>query len=229
MMGWKVNMLDDTEYELKKFGELKPGDVIIGSGGKETTVVEVYDDHLPKEMFELEDDNGNIVKVSGNHLFYVETSLDKELHNERKRQGKKLFKNVDKKVIESFVEAAEAIYEDYDSYQVETTIRDMLNLASLSHNRDAQLAFIRIAESIGHISESNLVIDELDSEQKIIDKVFMYDLNLFSQQVLSLTGRKEFTKKYPLIVGRVVTAKKMSELLEDFDVYIPSLEENDSN
>ena len=79
---------------LKKFGDLKPGDVIVGKNGEPTTVVEVYDEHIPERMFEIEMDNGTTIKASGNHMWYVETDFDYVYHRERRSKGKKALQNI---------------------------------------------------------------------------------------------------------------------------------------
>lgn len=81
-----------TEYkkELTTFGELKPGDKIIGANGEPVEVTAVYDKHIPKSMYEIEMEDGEIVQCSGNHLWYCETSLD----NKNKEEYKELAKEV---------------------------------------------------------------------------------------------------------------------------------------
>lgn len=66
------------KYELKNFGDLKPGDKLIGSDGKHTEVTKVYDKHIPDKMYEIEMEDGEVIQVSGNHLWYCETDEDEK-------------------------------------------------------------------------------------------------------------------------------------------------------
>ena len=72
------------EYDTKvtTFGELKPGDKIIGADGEPVEVTDVYDKHYPERMYEIEMEDGEIIRASGNHLWYCETEKDLEERDE---------------------------------------------------------------------------------------------------------------------------------------------------
>ena len=203
---------------LKRFGDLVPGDVIRDGEGN-VTVVEAYDEHIPESMYEITTDGGDTVKASGNHLWYIETSLDISLHRERRKSGKKLFGALPKKSIDKLVEIAE--YDDVDD-DLETALIDMVALLECDGQQEAIDSLVRVAESIGPVSEnSQKAKDIYTNEDFLIGSVRHYDGIRFAQQILSLTGNRKFKKKWPLIVGRVVTTEQMLELIEDFEINIP--------
>lgn len=74
------NTNEEIKYktELKKFGDLVPGDQIIGANGKPVTVTAAYEKHIPKVMYEIEMEDGEVVQASGNHMWYCETELDEK-------------------------------------------------------------------------------------------------------------------------------------------------------
>lgn len=71
-------MDENKKYKtrLEQFGNLKPGDKLLGSDGQPVTVTNVYDKHYPVEMYEIEMEDGEVVQASGNHLWYCETTSD---------------------------------------------------------------------------------------------------------------------------------------------------------
>lgn len=198
---------------LKKFGDLVPGDVIRGADGREVKVVAAYDEHVPETMYELELDSGATIKASGNHLWYVETEFDYSLHRKRRADGKRFFKNISKDGMELLIEQAN--YVDY----TETALMDMVALADAVGNREATQALVRIAESMGHVAENNQALEDLESGEVIQDvMVRTYDAKIFSQQILSLTGKREYKKRWPLIVGRVVTTEDIVNFYANSDI-----------
>lgn len=198
---------------LKKFGDLVPGDVIRGADGREVKVVAAHDWHVPQTMYELELEDGSIIKASGNHLWYVETEFDYSLHRKRRVDGKRLLKNISKDGLELLLEQA-----TYDEY-TETALMDMVALADVVGNREGTQAIVRIAESIGHVAENNQALEDLASGE-ILESVLVrtYDATIFAQQILSLTGKREFKKRWPLVIGRVVTTEDIVNFYQDSDI-----------
>jgi hypothetical protein len=74
-----------------EFGDLKPGDRILGSRGEPVIVDQVYEKHIPERMYEVELDNGEVIKASGNHLWYCETDKDLERKDEYLRLAREFF------------------------------------------------------------------------------------------------------------------------------------------
>lgn len=206
-------MMENDVTTLKRFGDLKEGDVIRGSKGEPVRVTRAYDEHIPEKMYEIETENDVIVKASGNHLWYVETTIDRALHRERKKKGKKLFSKLSPEIIESLVFVAE------NEEPVETSLMDMVSLVEGENNDEVVKSLVRIAESLGHIVEENVKYENLlTGETEYMETIRAYDARLFCQQILSLTGRKEYKKKYPLIVGSVINTEKMFELYKMIDI-----------
>lgn len=201
------------EPMLKRFGDLVPGDVIRGADGREVKIVAAHDEHIPDTMYELELDTGATLKASGNHLWYIETEFDYSLHRKRRADGKRLFKNISQDGMELLIEQAN--YEDY----TETALMDMVALADAVGNREATQALVRIAESMGHVAEDNQALEDLETGE-ILESVLVrtYDAKIFSQQILSLTGKREYKKRWPLIVGRVVTTEDIVNFYSDSDI-----------
>lgn len=84
-------MEKNYETEIVKFGDLKPGDKIIGSDGKPVTVTAAYEKHLPKSMYEIEMEDGEVVQASGNHMWYCETNIDFKNKEQYKELAIKFF------------------------------------------------------------------------------------------------------------------------------------------
>jgi len=204
-----------TKY--KKLSEIKPGDRIIGKNGKPVTVTDAYDPHIPEKTYEITLDNGSIIKASGNHLWYIETEIDKELHYLRVKEAKKTLKNLPKESIQLLLNVANS--ED----EVETSLIDMVYLVGGEKDNKIQNLTVRIAESLGHIAETNLSYSDLDTYEEIeIQKGFRtYDARQFCQQMLSLTGKRQYRKKWKVIIGKVVNTEQL--LLLGENINIPTL------
>lgn len=213
-----------NETYLKRFGDLVEGDVIRAPDGSMTTVTEAYDQYIPKTMYEIEDNNGNTIKASGNHLWYIETDLDISLHAERRRAGSKLFKKLSKENFDELLKLAEFDGEE----EIETTLIDVMCLINMDRDPEALKVIVRVAESIGPVSESNVIFqDYINTDDREIKATIRgYDAKRFGQQLLSLTGVRKYKKRWPLITGRVVTTEQMIELSENFEVNIPESKQN---
>lgn len=68
--------MTDKNYETVEFGDLKPGDKLVGTDGELTEITDVYDKHLPERMYEVEMEDGEVIKASGTHLWYCESDKD---------------------------------------------------------------------------------------------------------------------------------------------------------
>jgi len=213
---------------LKRFGDLVPGDIIRGPNGEEVVVREAYDQHVPERMFEIELENGESIKASGNHLWYIETDFDHSYHRERRREGKQLLsKQLNEEMMNNLFEIA--VSED----EIETSLMDMTNLLDAWDNRPVIYLLERILESIGHVSENKAQYQDLMTGETYVNPVNdvrHYDARRFAQQILSLTGKKKFVKKYPLIVGKVITTLDLLELPDaDIPVMKPLSNSNNNN
>lgn len=192
--------------ELKKFGDLREGDYITGSDGNPVRVNKVYEEHYPETMWEIENDEGEFIRVSGNHLWYCESELDWSLHRARLRVGRKLFKNVDRETLALLEETA------HKEEEVETRLIDMISLMGAENNGEFSNAIIRVASSIGHVAEETITYEDFSGEGREDKHVRTYDARRFSQQLLALSGLRRYRKDYKLIVGSVMTTEQMMEI-----------------
>lgn len=194
------------------FNQLREGDVLQGTNGN-TTVLKVYEEHLPKTMYRLEFEGGKIIEASGNHLWYIETDLDRSLHRKRIKDAKKLFKKTSAETIEDLLDIAAK------DEVVETRLIDILDLFGASSGQgEMAKAIKRVASSIGHIAEENTIFQDMSTgETEDGISVRIYDARLFAQQILALHDRK-FRKKWPLILGSVVTTAELSRIALSVDI-----------
>lgn len=199
--------------ELKKFGELQPGDWVEGPDGLPVQVAEAYEKHTPEEMWEIELDNGVVIKASGNHLWYCETIFDLEHHNARKSAAKKILKKLTPEVIALLEETAAK------PEIVEASLADMALLLQTATYPERAALVERVAESIGPIAEQTETFEFYDGgEEDTVDHVIhFFDAALFAQQILALTGRRKY-RKVKIIVGRVLKTTAMMELMDTVDI-----------
>lgn len=196
----------------KRFDELQPGDYVIGSDGKPVPVTAVYDQHIPEVMWEIETEDGEIIQASGNHLWYCETRLDWELLGSRKREGKKLLKHLTPQALDLLEETAtkEEI--------VETRLIDMIVLVQASEKPELARAITRIAEAIGHVAENTTKYEDMAFGEEESETIRTYDARLFAQQILVLTGKRKYRKRWKLIVGSIMTTDDMIELGDSVEI-----------
>lgn len=212
---YSLNLAPDEKIEIINFGELKPGDVILGS--KDRTEVTVgFEPHIPESMYLLKTSSGVSFEASGNHLLYVVTANNRDLHRSRLAEGKKLGKSISKESLATLKEVAE------DQEMKEALIADFEDFID-PKTPELRSALIRIAESIGPVSESKLYVDDLgEAEDPLYTTTIQnYNRRLFAQQVLSLFNIEKSRKRWPLIVGTVMTVEML--LSYDIeDIYIPN-------
>lgn len=201
---------------VKNFGDLEPGEFIVGSDGEPVMVTRVYDEHEPETMWEIELEDGRSIKASGNHLWYVETLHDYSLHAQRRKVGKKFFSELPKETLDLLLNLANSPDE------VETSLIDVITLVQAVRDPLCVRAVERVAESIGHVAENSQVYEDMDTGE-VVERttVRTYDARRFAQQILSLSGDRKYKKKWPLISGKVITTL---ELLELDEVDIPVLD-----
>lgn len=215
------------------FGDVKEGDYLLDENLQPVEVTDVYPEHIPDRMFKVEDEEGNYVEVSGTHLWYVVTIGDKEFHSERVNLAKSCIlpiledNDYAKNVLISWAE------NEFKKDEIlETTVADVIALLynddkvdlSDPEKKEVIYSVSRIAESVGHISESNIEYQDLAFvDEKEFEKVNLYDARQVAQQILSICYPKHYKKKFPIRVGKVITTIDMFNLLENTSeiVYIP--------
>lgn len=208
---------DLSQYtpHLLPFGEVRPGDLLNSPTGP-TEVLRVHEEHVPRSMYRLEFDGGQVIEASGNHLWYIETSLDRSLHRRRIKDGKKLLKNMDAEVEETLLQMAE------DEEVTEAKLTQMMQLLGVKGGDKAMVQLlVRVASSIGHIVDEKITFQDMGTGDEAEGEfIRLYDGNLFAQQILSLKSRAH-RRRWPLIVGSVVTTEHLARLA--LDVEIPEI------
>lgn len=199
---------------LKRFDELQEGDLIRGVDGDSVRVTKAYDVHLPATMYEVESTDGEVLKVSGNHLWYVVTQLDLELHRSRLREAKQVLK----KWITDDVERAllELIAHEEE---LETHLVDIMTLLGSEDDSELYSVVLRIADSLGPIGEVTTVAqDMVTGEQAEGIMLRSYHMQPFAQQLLALTGKRAHRREWPVIKGRVITTEEMLDSYETMEI-----------
>lgn len=209
-----LELAPDEKIELIRFGDLQEGDVLIGSSGR-TAVTEGFEAHVPESMYILETDSGIELEVSGNHLLYVVKASDRDLHRKRLADGKKLGRSLSKDSITALEELARAT-DGKEGLIAE--FEDFLEPKS----PELRAHLVRIAESLGPVSESQLYVDDLGGTEEplFLSSIQNYDRSRFAQQLLSVLNIGRARKLWPTIVGTVLTAEMLAAY-DPEDIYIP--------
>lgn len=203
----------------KTMGELKEGDIIKSPMGP-TEVRRAYDEHIPERMFEVEDDNGSIGQFSGNHLFYIETEIDRSNHSRRIVEARKVLKMIEKSKIQEmrdYVSTHNA--DDHDM-----SLSEIIDYTGLNKSQDLLNTLQRIAASVGPVAEDNYEVRELydmaEQEGVLVNKTIQkYSQKEVFDQILSIIDKK----KRNIIVGRVVNTITMLEEMGSQNIYLPDI------
>lgn len=202
-------------------GEVQVGDRVLGPDGSYSRVARVHDIHLPESMFRLTfegKEGAKVIEASGNHLWYCETSLDRSLHRKRLKEGVKIFKDLTE---EQKSDLFEIVLSEHP--QLDVSLSDMIDLLGARELPARWQALVRIAESLGPVVEETTQVRDLyDDKVEEESTERLYDAKLFAKQVLGFTSRA-LRKKWPLIVGRVVTTEELALLA--LEVAIPEVRE----
>lgn len=202
-------------FVTKKFSELEEGDLLVGPTGDLVPVRTVYASHVPASMYQLEGPDGQTIEVSGNHLWYVETTPDQKNHAVRVKKASRIFKKLSEDSLSCLQELI-----DMEAEVVRADLGDMLDFCDCG-SEDEQLreAVVRIAVSLGPIEEENTIQEDVETGT-VLSEVSkrIYDARKFAKQIFALRdGRKN-----DVIVGRVVTTEQML-ILMPLGVHIPEL------
>lgn len=195
-------MTDSTV--LKRFGDLEEGDFIVGSDGTPVQVKAAYEEHVPEKMYRLEFEDGKTIDASGNHLWYVESSLDKSLHRKRMKTWGRLFGELSPEDEEDLLFIAEM------EGPAETALSDMIEFMRAEDDTEKWRAVVRVAESIGPVMEETSSLEDLYSGERLSNtELRLYDGPRFAQQLLALSSKKH-RSRWPVIVGRVLTTSDIA-------------------
>lgn len=211
-LGIEKNKLDTAgpfEYEVKNFGDLVEGDYIQGPDGSPVEITSVYEKHIPETMYEIEIEDGNKIKVSGNHLWYVETENNLAMHHNRVKEARKYLKN--KLSSENINQLLDVANSDED---IETALIDMVAAINSVNNNEGVRIVARIARSLGKVSDNNEMLKNYETDEILSENnIPYYDGKLFCQQILALYDKK-YARKWKIRKGEVVTTE---ELLDFYD------------
>lgn len=218
-----IELAPDEEIEIISFGELKEGDVILGSSER-ATVVRGFDAHTPESMYVIETDSGVELELSGNHLLYVVTANNRDLHKLRLSEGKKLGKTISAPSLEILEDLAQSTDGKHGM------------IAEFEHfiepkSPELWSTLTRVAESLGPVSESRLLVDDLGGRETPLyeSTIQNYDRRDFARQLLAVFNIGRARKLWPVVVGTVMPVEALLAHNPE-DIYIPDppevLEEN---
>lgn len=200
-----------SNYQVINFGDLNPGDEIVGSDGELTEITDVYDKHIPDRMYELEMEDGQVFKASGDHLWYSETEIDEKNKEEYIRLAKEFFDNHG---------SPKPIKEDkhYELYEIVSLFGDDI---------PTRLFIEKACRSLGYSSFTPIVHQEMMKsgeiktiEDKIVYKYSYNDLVKFLKEM-----RVSLKNDNNLMFGEVRTTDEIFKLARHMKINIPTLEE----
>lgn len=195
--------MSHKEYETEKvnFGDLVPGDKIIGANGNPVTVTATYEKHIPKDMYELEMEDGEVVQASGNHLWYCESSVDEKHKKEYLRLAKAFFEN---KVIPEPLEEDELF-----------PIQDIIQI--FGDEVDTILFIEKAAKSLGYSSYTpHLMYDDKMKVAGRKEAIFNYSYNDLISFLISMKKAVLDNQGY-FYFGEVRTTNEIFSLIEKGD------------
>lgn len=224
---------DLSEFEIREFGSLVPGDVILSPEGFEVPVRAVNQIHTFDTTYKMttinKDGSKNEIVLSGNHLIYVISDVDYSQHASRKRRSRAVLSKLSPQAVKALREIAI----DEENVEYETSLADMITLLiddndnlSTSNKREILAVIARCAESVGHTSENKgIVVNEDGTYWQGMNVVRFYPALPLARQLLSLHDKKS---PYKTLVGRVITVQDAVELMQSgVSLTIPELETED--
>lgn len=195
--------MSHKEYETEQvnFGDLVPGDKIIGANGNPVTVTATYEKHIPKDMYELEMEDGEVVQASGNHLWYCESSVDEKHKKEYLRLAKAFFEN---KVIPEPLEEDELF-----------PIQDIIQI--FGDEVDTILFIEKASKSLGYSSYTpHLMYDDKMKVAGRKEAIFNYSYNDLISFLISMKKAVLDNQGY-FYFGEVRTTNEIFSLIEKGD------------
>lgn len=195
--------MSHKEYETEQvnFGDLVPGDKIIGANGEPVTVTATYEKHIPKDMYELEMEDGEVVQASGNHLWYCESSVDEKHKKEYLRLAKAFFEN---EVIPEPLEEDELF-----------PIQDIIQI--FGDEVDTILFIEKAAKSLGYSSYTpHLMYDDKMKVAGRKEAIFNYSYNDLISFLISMKKAVLDNQGY-FYFGEVRTTNEIFSLIEKGD------------
>lgn len=203
--------IQDLNTEIVRFGDLQPGDKVFTPDGK-PVVIETFDAHMPERMFEIEFDDGTVLNVSGNHLWYVEHDADVQDFARRCRLSKRALRKV---LSADTVTALEALAGEPQEKVMSLT--DFLGLLTVNPSDQLVSVVARIAESVGVVEEHTYTVQDFETgTDRGSTMIEMYSSARLAQQTLLLYNRRKYQAEYGKIYkGKVV---KTTQLVHMYDM-----------
>lgn len=183
--------------KIVEFGDLKPGDRIVGSDGLPVEVTHAYDKHIPESMYEIEMQDGEVVQASGNHMWYCETNIDVKNKDEYERLARAFFAN---NVIPEKLEEDELF-----------PLQDIIQI--FGDEIDTIMFIEKASKSLGYSSYTPHLI--YTDKMKVADKreaVMNYSYNDFIDFLIMMKSAVEAYRGY-FYFGEVRTTEKIAELI----------------
>lgn len=195
---------DKLDTKQVPLSDIKVGDRIIGPEGKPVVVTHVFDSYVPKDMYELTMENGEKVKCSGNHLWYSETSSDRENIHSYLKLVKYFFKHCE--------------IPDYD--KLLPAYPYSIIGSKFSDNKKCQDLIKRACLSLGPTYQTpNVIFDGLDYVKEV--KVYAYS---FNDLIDFLKGLKKVLNKDPnqyFYFGQVRETKIIADIGTSDEINLP--------
>lgn len=191
-------------------GEVEVGDYVQGSEGP-VRVAQLFDVHVPESMYELENEDGETIQVSGDHLIYVETAEDLATFNEHAKRvydvwrSNEYFRNVVRNILSESVkrERWESIPVDFKG-----VVRILAeNHIELTSSEQFLSDVRRICEAVGPVCESTYTKpDESDptGATSTTHTVVEYSIEMICKQIDDIVESVRvptFKERLKLIVG----------------------------
>lgn len=172
------------------FSELRESDLVETHDGQWVPVVKLHEVHTPETMYKMSYENGQEFFVSGNHLHYAVTQLDRETYRSYCKEGRRLAKKAPKKVLDELEAYATG------GVREELSLAGFRSLLGMNSVAEALPVLYRLSSSVGPVAE-------LKSESTVP----LYDAGRLSQQFLALNG----DKRWRVLEGRVYTTEQLLE------------------
>jgi hom_end-associated hint len=203
--------IQDLNTEIVRFGDLQPGDKVFTPDGT-PVMIETFDAHMPERMFEIEFDDGTVLNVSGNHLWYVEHDADVQDFSRRRRLSRRVLRKV---LSEDTVAALEVLAGEPQENVM--SLADFLDLLTVSPSDQLVSVVARIAESVGVVEEHTFTMRDFETEADGGSTMIeMYSSARLAQQTLLLYNRRKYQPEYGIIYkGKVV---KTTQLVHMYDM-----------
>ena len=203
--------IQDLNTEIVRFGDLQPGDKVFTPDGQ-PVLFETFDAHMPERMFEIEFDEGTVLNVSGNHLWYVEHDADVQGFARRCRLSRRALKKV---LSADTVTALEALANEPQEKVM--SLAEFLDLLTVTPSDQLVSVVARIAESVGVVEEHTYTVQDFETgTDRDSTMIEMYSSARLAQQTLLLYNRRKYQPAYGKIFkGKVV---KTTQLVHMYDM-----------